>query len=139
MATNLHFVPARTKGEENPVLNGFRYFLVRSRDERSYWKCCCYKTHSCKARITTVDKQLTSPVPDHSHDIQNAEIAVHVAKQNLKRKAAESNLPTRFLAPQVSCGLSQESRYEAQLQRILEKYDTMDYLNALNFVCCVMI
>lgn len=110
MATNLHFVPARTKGKENPVLNGFRYFLDRTRDDKSYWKCCCYKTHSCKARIITVDKQLTSPVPDHSHDVQHAEIAVHVAKQNLKRKAAESNLPTRFLASQVSCGLSQESR-----------------------------
>ena len=48
MATNLYFVPARTKGKENAVLNGFCYFLDRSRDDRSYWKCCCYNTHSWK-------------------------------------------------------------------------------------------
>ena len=81
MAANLHFVPARTKGNENPVLNGFRYFKERTREEKTYWKCCLNKSHGCKARISTVDKQLTSPVPEHPlHDVQHAETTVHCAK-----------------------------------------------------------
>jgi hypothetical protein len=93
-----------------PVLNGFRYFQDRTRDDRSYWKCCRYKTHGCKARITTVDKQLTSSVPDHTHDVQHAETVVHIAKQNLKRRAAQSDLPTKFLASEATRGLDFEGR-----------------------------
>ena len=66
MATNLQIVPARTKGtkgHDNPVLNGSRFFKDRIRDDKTYWKCCLHKTHGCKARIQTIDKQLTSPVP----------------------------------------------------------------------------
>ncbi len=99
MATDLQFVPARKKRYENPVLNGYRYTLDRTRDGTSYWKCCLNKTDSCKARITTVDKQLTSPVPQHTHDVQHSETAVHVAKQTLKRKAATADLPTKYLSP----------------------------------------
>ena len=109
MATNLNFVPARTKGHENPVLNGYRFFKDRIRNDRYYWKCCCYKTHGCKARIQTEDKQLITPVPEHNHDVQHSETEVHVAKQTLKRRAAESDLPTKFLASEVPKGMSQES------------------------------
>ena len=84
MANNIHFVPATKKGHENPVLNGFRYVLDRKRDDKSYWKCCRHKSLSCKARITTMDKQLTSTIPNHCHDPEPAETAVHVAKQSLK-------------------------------------------------------
>jgi hypothetical protein len=108
MATNLQFVPARTKGHENPVLNGYRFFKDRIRDDKTYWKCCLHKTHGCKARIQTIDKQLTSPVPEHNHDVQHAETIVHNAKQSLKRRAAESDLPTKFLASQATSGLTLE-------------------------------
>ena len=70
MAIDIQFVPARKKGYENPVLNGFPFTLDRTRYGTSYWKCCLHKTHTCKARITTVDKQLTSSVPEHTHDVQ---------------------------------------------------------------------
>ena len=90
MATDLVFVPGRNKGSENPVLNGYRYILDKKKNDSSYWKCALYRT-GCRARIVTVDKHLTSPVPDHTqHEGQHAETAVHVAKQTLKRRAAES-------------------------------------------------
>ena len=61
-------------------------------------------------RIPTLDKQLISPVPEHNHDVQHAETEVHKAKQSLKRRAAESGLPTKFLASEVPKGMDQEAR-----------------------------
>ena len=110
MATNFYFVPAWTTGHEIPVLNGYRFYKERIRDDKYYWKCCCCKTHGCKARIQTLDKQLISPVPEHNHDVQHAETEVHKAKQSLKRRAAESDLPTKFLASEVPKGMDQEAR-----------------------------
>ena len=83
MATNFYFVPAWTTGHENPVRNGYRFYKECIRDDKYYWKCCCCKTHGCKARIQTLDKQLISPVPEHNHDVQHAETEVHKAKQSL--------------------------------------------------------
>ena len=100
----------RKKGYENPVLNGYRFTLDRSRDGTSFWKCCLHKTHTYRLRITTVDKQLTSPIPQHTHDVQHAETTVHVAKQNLKRRAATADLPTKFLCAEAVSGMSFEAR-----------------------------
>jgi hypothetical protein len=116
MATDLQFVPARKKGYENPVLNGFRFTLDRSRDGTSYWKCCLNKTHNCKARITTVDKQLTSSVPEHTHDVQQAETEVHVAKQNLKRRAATADLPSKFLCAETVSRMGFEAKTKLNCQ-----------------------
>ena len=110
MATNFYFVPARTTGHENPVLNGYRFYKDRIRDDKYYWKCCCCKTHGCKARIQTLDRQLISPIPEHKHDLHHAGTEVHKAKQSLKRRAAESDLPTKFLASEVPKGMYQKAR-----------------------------
>ena len=37
------------------------------------------------------DKQLTSPQPQHTQDVQHAETTVHVAKQSLKRRASRKS------------------------------------------------
>ena len=79
MATDLSFVPGRNAGSENPILNGFRFILNRKKNESTYWKCALFRTGS-SARITTVDKQLVSPVPVHAHEVQHAENTVHIAK-----------------------------------------------------------
>ena len=78
MATDLSFVPGRNAGSENPILNGFRFILNRKKNDSTYWKCALFRT-GCSARITTVDKQLVSPVPVHSHEVQHAENTVHIA------------------------------------------------------------
>ena len=110
MATDLVFVPGRNKGSENPVLNGNRYILDKKKNDSSYWKCALYRT-GCRARIVTVDKQLASPLPQHTqHETQHAETAVHVAKQTLKRRAAEADLPTKYLAAEAVSGMGFEAR-----------------------------
>ena len=109
MAANLQFVPGRKKDTENPILNGFRYVLDKRRDDTSYWKCSDLR-NGCRARITTTDKQLTSPIPSHSHEVQNAETTVHKAKQNLKRKAAEGDQPTKYLVSEAVSGMGMEAR-----------------------------
>ena len=88
------------------------FTLDRSRDVTSYWKCCLHKSHTCRARITAVDKQLTSPIPQHTHDVQHAEATVHVAEQNLKGRAAIADLPTKFLCaePEAVSEISFEAR-----------------------------
>ncbi|KAL5272261.1 hypothetical protein ACHWQZ_G000469 [Mnemiopsis leidyi] len=58
----------------------------------------------CRAPITTLDDQLTSPAPDHSHD------SVFQAKQSLKRKAAQAYLPTKFPCFKAVSGLCIEAR-----------------------------
>ena len=68
MATNLQFVPGRKKGHDNPVLCGFRFTLDKTRNDTKYYKCCLHKA-GCRARITIVDRQLSSPIPEHNHDI----------------------------------------------------------------------
>ena len=45
------------------------------------------------ARISTADKQLTSPILDHTHPVHHAETTVNVAKQNFKRKASDGDQP----------------------------------------------
>ena len=72
------------------------------KNESTYWKCALFRT-GCSARITTVDKQLVSPIPAHSHKVQHAENTVHIAKQTLKRTAAETDLPSK-------CGYSTQTR-----------------------------
>ena len=107
MATDLLFIPGHCAGSN--ILNGFRFILNRKKDDSVYWKCSLFRT-GCSARITTVDKQLVSPIPVHSHEVQHAENTVHIAKQTMKRKAAESDLPSKYLATGAVSGMGFEVR-----------------------------
>ena len=109
MAYNLEFVPGRSSGSENPILDGHRFILNRRKENSVYWKCAQFR-YGCNARITTVDKQLTSPLPQHSHDPSHAENSVYIAKQILKRRAAETDLPTKYLAAESVAGMGFEAR-----------------------------
>ena len=61
--------------------------------------------------FNTVDKQLTSPVPVHTnHDVEQAFSAVYQQKEELKRKAVETDLPTKRLAADAVSGISFEAR-----------------------------
>ncbi|KAL5249853.1 hypothetical protein ACHWQZ_G015797 [Mnemiopsis leidyi] len=108
MASSLQFIPGRRSGQV-PLLDGFRFCLDKKKNETTYWKCVDFRK-GCRARITTLDDQLTSPVPDHSHDPQLAENSVFQAKQSLKRKAAQANQPTKFLCSEAVSGLGYEAR-----------------------------
>ena len=55
--------------------------------------------------MTTVDKQLTSHVPVHTnHDDEQASSTVYQRKEELKRKAVETDLPTNALLLMLSLG-----------------------------------
>ena len=56
-----------------------------------------------------MDKQLTFPVPDHNHEVQNREQAVYKAKQNLKRKAAGEDQATKYLASETVSSMELEA------------------------------
>ena len=100
MATNLQFIPGRKQGSENPILNGFRYVFDKRSNDTSYWKCSEFRK-GCRARIRTVDRQLITPTPDHTHPVHHAETTVHVSKQNLKRKASGGDQPTKYLVSEA--------------------------------------
>ena len=74
---------ATSRGTENPLLDGYRFVLDKKSNDTTYWKCAQFRT-GCRARISTNDRQLSSPVPDHDHDPQTAKTNVHVAKQKSK-------------------------------------------------------
>ena len=50
---------------------------------------------TCSARITLTDGVLSSPLPGHSHPSQEAAIAVLGMKNNLKKRSAETDMPTK--------------------------------------------
>jgi hypothetical protein len=109
MAANLHFVPGGKNDTENHILNSFRYVLDKRRDDTSYWKCSDFR-NGCRARITTTDKQLTSPIPSHKPlEVQNAKTTVHKAKQNLKRKAADGDQPTKYHVSEAVSSMGMET------------------------------
>lgn len=52
-----------------------------------------------------------------THDVQHAETRVHVAKQNLKKKAAETDLPTKHMVAESVNGLGWETRAKLNCQQ----------------------
>ena len=110
MATNLIFVSGKKKNTENPILDGCRFVPDRKRNDSSYWKCALFRG-GCRARMTTVDKQLTSSVPVHTnHDVEQASSTVYQRKEELKRKAVDTDLPTISLVADAVSGISFEAR-----------------------------
>ena len=110
MPITVSFVPGRKKNQRTPVIGGHRFTKDRSRNGNTYYKCTQFRD-GCRARITlNVEGNLVSPPPSHSHSAPVAETHVHTVKQNLKRKAVESDLPTKYLVAEAVGGLNFETR-----------------------------
>ena len=75
--------------------------------QTSYWKCTLFRS-GCRARITTEDRRLTFPVPEHTRCTTRGDSSapVHKAKQTLKKKAVETDLPTKHIVAESVCGRS---------------------------------
>ena len=56
------------------------------------------------------------PLLRNTHDPPSTEIAVHVAKQTLKRKAAEGDMPTKYLCSEAVSGMGFEARAKLRCQ-----------------------
>ncbi|KAL5254056.1 hypothetical protein ACHWQZ_G013723 [Mnemiopsis leidyi] len=89
--------------EGNVALYTSGNWLDKKKNETTYWKCADFRK-GCRGPISTLDDQLTSPTPDHSHD------SFFQAKQSLKRKAAQAYLPTKFPCSEAVSGLGFEAR-----------------------------
>ena len=100
------------KNQRNPVIDEHRLikFKNRSRNGKIYYMFILIKD-GYRAQITlNEDDSLLSPPPSHSHPALAIETHVHTMKQNLKRKVAESDLPTIYLVTKAVGGLSFETR-----------------------------
>lgn len=86
------------QGKPNAIWRGHRYCLVRRRDERSYWKCTLFRD-GYKGKLNLLNNSTVTNVPAHTgHAEQHVEIAVHTAKQSMKRKAADSDHTPNLLS-----------------------------------------
>ena len=97
------------RGATNIIWLGFRYCKEKQRGERSYWKCT-EKPRGCPARVNLHGSSPCCPPPLHNHEAQPSHIAVHLAKKNLKRKAADTDLPSKQLAAACQAELDFEAK-----------------------------
>ena len=91
-STTVTFVPGK-RGALNAVVDGYRYTKNRTYKENVYYRCAEQSTWS--ARIPLTDGVLSSPIPDHSHPSQEAAIAVLGMKNHIKKRSAETDMPTK--------------------------------------------
>ena len=97
VAEPVTFIPGKG-GKPNAIWKGQRYLLTKRRDERSYWKCTLFK-NGCKSKLNLLNDSTVTNLPAHTgHDEQHVEIAVHAAKQSMKRKASDRDHTPKFLA-----------------------------------------
>lgn len=110
MPPTVTLIPGRKKNQFNPVVDGYRFCKDKKRNGNTYYRCT-YVSAGCKARITLDEKNnLVSPTPTHNHVSQAAEIHVHTVKQDLKRKAATSDLPTKYLVAEAAAKLDTKTQ-----------------------------
>ena len=58
-----------------------------------------------------------SPVPDQpTHDVQYSDTYVHVAKQTLRKNAAQTDRPTKLLVAEAVNGMNFETRTKLNCQ-----------------------
>lgn len=101
------------RGSANALYDGYRYSLDNTRNDRRYWRCV--NRASCKGRLVTVGDSVTN-TPQHSHPPQDAEIDVHLCKQNLKSMAATSHLSTKEMVAESMSTLNFEGRSKLNCQ-----------------------
>ncbi len=107
------FVPGQ-RGSQNAVVDGYRYTKNGSRKEKTYYRCVAQPT--CGARITLTSGVLTSPLPDHNHPSQQSEIAVLVAKNTIKTKAATTTIKTHEIVTEAVGSLDLETKSKLNCQ-----------------------
>ena len=84
--------------------------LASATAKRSNVVKCTEKPRGCPARVTLHGSSPCCPPPLHNHEAQPSHIAVHLAKKNLKRKAADTDLPSKHLAAACQAELDFEAK-----------------------------
>ena len=114
MTSTILFVPGRTSRSRHVLHDGFRFCLDKKRDEKSYWRCV---VEGCSGRLSLLDDTTVTSSKPHTHPPTPAENSVHVAKQTLKRKAADTDLPTKHLVADAVGPLSFEALTKLNCQQ----------------------
>ena len=110
MSSRVTLIPGRKKGQVNPVMDGYRFCKDRKRYGNTNYRCISQQI-GCRARIRLdKDSNLVSSTNTHNHGSQVAETHIHAVKQDLKRKAATSDLPTKYLVAEAAGQLDAETR-----------------------------
>ena len=97
------FVPGRKAGSRNALYEGHLYHKNSYNAETTYWVC-----NRCPARLTTKKGVYHSSSRHCNHEAQHADVAVHIAKANVKRLASSSDHPTKRICAEAQEGLSPE-------------------------------
>ena len=96
--STITLIPGRTTVSRNVIHDGFRYCLNKKPDEKTYWRCTD-KTFC--GRFNLVNETTVTSTKPHSHPPTPAENSVFKAKQGLKRKASDTDLPTQTQTPYI--------------------------------------
>ena len=111
MSSTITFIPGRTSGSRNVIHDGYRYCLDKKRDDKTYWR---FIDKTCSGRLSLMnDNTVTNSKPYLHHPTP----AVHTAKQNMKRKASDTDLPTKHLIADAVGPLSFEAMSKLNCQQ----------------------
>ena len=107
MSSTITFISGRTSGPRHVIHDGYRYCLDKKRDDKTYWRCT---DKTCSGRLNLMkDTTVTNSKP-HPHPPIPAANSVYTAKQNMKRKAIDTDLPTKHLITDVIGPLASPSK-----------------------------
>ena len=124
------------KGHRHVVDKGYRYVKDNVKALKTYWKCICYKTDHCPARLHTFEGEIVAEIGMHNHAPSAQDIFGKKVMSEIKKLAAtSSDKPmsilahvTRDMAPEVKgslpsvealCKQMARSRKEAQYPNTL--------------------
>ena len=114
VSSTITFISGRTSGPRNVIHDGYRFCLDKKRDDKTYWRCTD-KTYSGRLNLMN-DTAVTNSKP-HPHPLTPAANSVYTAKQNMKRKASDTDLPTKHLITDVIGPLSFKAMTKPKNQR----------------------
>ena len=70
-------------------------FNVRKTAQKDIWRC---SDRSCKSRCHTAEGEFVKDPSEHSHAVSVSEVAVRQIQTSIKRRAIETEEPTRVIA-----------------------------------------
>ena len=79
----------RTSGSRNVIHDGYRYCLDKKRDDST--------GKTCSGRLNLMNDTTVTNLEPHLHPPTSVANSVYTAKQNMKRKASDTDLPMKHL------------------------------------------
>lgn len=90
------------KGKPKLCYNNFLFIEDRSVDTKVYWKCDLSRKYKCRARVTTVDGQVSSSNNDHNHNADAAKLEATKVMQRIREDAENTRDSPQYILSQAS-------------------------------------